>query len=514
MDAPAESSTTGPAYFFNGILAAWGTRPGGSLWNNRQYRVTNGNRIIQRLSRMRTTPSALTHRRLPLVAFTVATGIGIYLLGYWQGSRTDNAPAPNDPSPVVALVPETKAPPVHPDPEPLESKPAPETSPRQIQSKRSAAPSTDWRSTGLAEARSDWEKALDRAQSLNGREQALYVSGLFQHIAENSSPRDALTIASAQEGAVRSFALKALVAEWAIDKNLPTDQRENRQRRVLGVSNDRFGLEVELASILSRAETDPSVKSAWIDAFPNHPSRSEIAARLSPSLPDFDPRQALTRAEGWTEWEKSRFAASLVDSWSRQNPREAWEWFSQNPGSLPAEASSQIVNAWAQKNPNELIQSLNTITDPSVRQSAIEAISASLASRGTDQALDWVESLPPGYERDLGMQAVYENTPKGIGAVMKVENGYPQIAEIMPTGALASTDLQPGDLIVQSRDSGSEPQDLYGKDLGDIVGLLRGPPGSEVEIRVLRKNETTGQLEEHSATVVRDLLILDSSSRN
>ena len=112
------------------------------------------------------------------------------------------------------------------------------------------------------------------------------------------------------------------------------------------------------------------------------------------------------------------------------------------------------------------------------------------------------------------MRAVYQNTPKGIGAVLKLESGFPKIADIMPTGALVSTNLRAGDLIVQAQDSGKDPQNLYGRNMQDIVGLLRGTPGSEVEIRVLRENQATGQLEEHSAIVKRDLLILESSGRN
>jgi C-terminal processing protease CtpA/Prc len=251
-----------------------------------------------------------------------------------------------------------------------------------------------------------------------------------------------------------------------------------------------------------------------MEAFSIHPSRTEIAARLSPSMRDFDPAKTLAMAEGWTDWEKSRFTDSLINNWSSQDPKSAWSWYSKTPDTLPANAADQILNTWAQRNPNDMIQSLDTFTNPEDRRLAIEAISASLAAQGTDQALDWVESLKDIEERDAGMQAVYQNTPKGIGAVLKMENGFPKIADIMPTGALASTDLRAGDLIVQAKDSGKDPQDLYGRNMQDVVGLLRGTPGSEVEIRVLRENQATGQLEEHSAIVERDLLILESSGRN
>lgn len=442
----------------------------------------------------------------------IAVGVGLYALGYRQGTHSETA---------IDLKSETdsKAEPEHsilesPTPsQPQEADPTP--SPRANRGRPMAVndEAVDLKATGYQAAKSNLDEALARAESMNPREQAFFVAGLFQFIAENSSPRDALTIATAQAGTTRSFALKSLVAEWTIDDNLPEDQQESRQRRLLGVSQGRFGLEAELASILARSSTNPTINSAWMDAFSSHPSRTEIVARLSPSLPDFDPAKTLAMAEGWTDWEKSRFTASLIDNWSSQDPKGIWNWYSENPNALPVNASEQILNTWAQNNPNDIIQSLDTIANPEDRQLAIEAISASLARQGTDKALDWVESLVNEEEKDIGMQAVYQNTPKGIGAVLKVENGFPKIADVMPTGALASTDLRAGDLIVQSRDSGNEPQDLYGKNLHEIVGLLRGPPGSEVEIRVLRENEATGQLEEHSATVVRDLLILDSSGR-
>ncbi|MBT6769845.1 MAG: hypothetical protein HOA81_12755, partial [Opitutales bacterium] len=136
-----------------------------------------------------------------------------------------------------------------------------------------------------------------------------------------------------------------------------------------------------------------------------------------------------------------------------------------------------------------------------------------LALKGTAEALAWVESLANSSERDAGLQAVYEATPKGIGAMLSTENGFPKIGAILSGGALESTNIREGDLIVQSRETDGTANELYGIPLGETVGFLRGAPGSSVEILVLRKNETTGELEEHSVTVERDLLILDPDAR-
>tara|TARA_B100000212_G_scaffold342528_1_gene330294 strand:- start:13457 stop:13975 length:519 start_codon:yes stop_codon:yes gene_type:complete len=172
---------------------------------------------------------------------------------------------------------------------------------------------------------------------------------------------------------------------------------------VLGLSEGRYGLEAELASFLAQSSTDPTTASAWIEAFSRHPSWTEIVAPLSPLMPDFDPTKTLAMAEGWTDWEKSRFADSLVKNWSNQDPKSAWDWYSENPDTLSANAAYQILNSWVQKDSDAMTQSLDTFTDPEDRRLAIEAISASLAEQGTDQALHWVESLADVEERDTGM---------------------------------------------------------------------------------------------------------------
>lgn len=452
-------------------------------------------------------------RAIGLTMLTIPLGFGLYYLGYQQGAKKVEIASAGTGSPSTIAPPKPE--------EAISPKPPPSVSdqnnslfnPRE-RSNRVSEMASDFRKIGYEEAKSDFDAALSKAESMSPREQRFYVAGLFKFIAENSSPRDALTIAIAQAGTTRKFALKALVGEWAVDQSLPESEQEGRLRRVLGLSEGRYGLEAELASVLAQSSTDPATDSAWMEAFSRHPSRTEIVARLSPSMPDFDPTKTLAMAEGWTDWEKSRFADSLVNNWSNQDPKSAWDWYSENPDTLPANAAYQILNSWAQKDSDAMFQYLDTLTDPEDRRLAIEAISASLAAQGTDQALDWVESLADIEERDTGMQAVYQNTPKGIGAVLKLESGFPKISDIMPTGGLASTDLREGDLIVQAQDSGKDPHNLYGRNMQDIVGLLRGTPGSEVEIRVLRENQATGQLEEHSAIVERDLLILESSDRN
>ena len=194
-----------------------------------------------------------------------------------------------------------------------------------------------------------------------------------------------------------------------------------------------------------------------------------------------------------------------MEDWQNSNPQAAWQWHSENGTPLP----ENLISNWARSDLDNLIQNLDTFQNEGDRLQAIDAISTSLARRGTGQALDWVDSLPSSSERDAGFQAVYEATPKGIGAMLSMENGFPKIQELVPGGALEGSGIQPGDLIVESREAGGEANNLYGTPLRETVGYLRGAPGSTVEIRVLRENAATGNLEEHTVAIERDLLILD-----
>ncbi len=448
---------------------------------------------------------------LSQIAIIAIVGAIAYGLGYQSGSAR-LAKSPDDESATQSPQSESASNALPEADRPPSPTPATDAPPQAIEL-RGRSQASNQMTEAYEAAAADTQAALAKIDTLSGRAQIEFAAGVFRFIAAHSDPADALTIANSQSGAVKGIALRTLVAEWTQDPALNAQASAARQRRIQNIGNGRYGLEAELASIIAQSKAPPSVARAWMDAFSDQPARSEIVARLAPSLPGFDPASTLSETASWTDWEKSRLEKSLISNWAQRDPQAAWEWYSNSNDSDQSNYSSDILNAWARSNTNELINSLSAIESPDDRMDAIEAISTSLAQRGTDQALDWVESLTDPAEQDAGFQAVYENTPKGIGAVLQTENGFPKIAEIIPGGALDSTDLQPGDLIIESTDTGGEPRDLYGISLGETVGILRGAPGSEVEVRVLRKNEATGQLEERTATVVRDLLILESQGR-
>lgn len=83
------------------------------------------------------------------------------------------------------------------------------------------------------------------------------------------------------------------------------------------------------------------------------------------------------------------------------------------------------------------------------------------------------------------------NRLEGIGAILREEDGYISVQQIMPGGA-ADKDgrLQAGDLIIAvDPGHGQGLQDVVDMELSKAVRLIRGPKGSVVTLHVLRQTE-------------------------
>lgn len=443
----------------------------------------------------------------PLAHFSILAGVAAvaFASGFYQGKRA--LPEAPQSSPIAPNTSEVSTPSRSNFTQSLNVEPNQTQAPSR---EASAQQRGNIRQAGYEAGQLDLASAFEQAAELQDRERALFVMGLFSSIAENASASDAIAMAKEQLGPLRDIALQSIVAAWTGDDN--RYESSPRQRRY--TRGGRYGVEVELASRLSRSEVDAETLIAWRDAFSDGPNRSEIAAQLAPAINGINPANAIAGINGWTDWEQERFKSSFLSNWSQTDPQAAWEWKKSNPDFVSNSVSEELIRSWARSNASSLIQNLDTFQEPEDRQMAIEAIAASLAGQGTARALDWVDSLATQTERNAGMQAVYEATPKGIGAMLGMQNGFPVIQGIVPGGAIEGTGIREGDMIVQSRESGGEANDLYGSPLGETVGLLRGSPGSTVELRLIRENEQTGQIEEQTVTVERDLLILDPEMGN
>jgi carboxyl-terminal processing protease len=74
----------------------------------------------------------------------------------------------------------------------------------------------------------------------------------------------------------------------------------------------------------------------------------------------------------------------------------------------------------------------------------------------------------------------------GIGAMLRSEDGYCKIQELVPEGpAEKSKQLKAGDRIIAVAQGEAEPADVVDMKLNKVVELIRGPKGSEVRLTVI-----------------------------
>jgi C-terminal processing protease CtpA/Prc len=219
-----------------------------------------------------------------------------------------------------------------------------------------------------------------------------------------------------------------------------------------------------------------------------------------------NPDTLFDRTKGWTDWERERAARKVLEDWAGRAPQEAWNWYQTQQDRLGQELAPSISETWARADPEAAKAMLNSLSEPAQRQMAIESIGKSLALRDSAAAVAWADGLEDPEEQAAAHRSIYEATPRGIGAAISTENGFLTLRDIVPGSPLEGTGVQRGDQIVEVRQADGTRQSLYGAPLETAVKLIRGEPGSEVELRILRHNQSSGQLEELRVPVRRGQL--------
>lgn len=366
---------------------------------------------------------------------------------------------------------------------------------------------------GFEAARINLQDALNQIESLPTAERMGFIAGVFSFVARNHTPADALKVYQRVPEKFRGDALRALVGEWLYTRSpLDEDQRHVNRERAFATSGSRLGLAIELTSMLASARPDAELASAWLDAFSNHSNRSELLLSLARSMDGNELDTVLARTEAWTPWEKERVTRNALASWSYKSPKEAWEWYQANRGRFEQDLSSSVLGPWASSDPAAVKGLLHSIQDPAQRRVAIEAIGKVLAERNTDDAVAWANGFEDATDRQEANRAIYEGAPRGIGAVLRVENGYPTVNGIVPGSPLDGSGVQKGDQFLEIWESNGTKHTLYAKDLATTVNLIRGEPGSQLMLRVLRHNQSSDQLEEHLVQITRGQLYLNENT--
>jgi carboxyl-terminal processing protease len=100
----------------------------------------------------------------------------------------------------------------------------------------------------------------------------------------------------------------------------------------------------------------------------------------------------------------------------------------------------------------------------------------------------------------------------GIGASLQLEDDYVKVMNIIPGGpAQIDGQLKPEDRITAVGEDGSEPIDVIGWRLDDVVQKIRGPGGTRVRLQVLPAGAAPGSSEK-IIELVRDKIKLEEQA--
>jgi carboxyl-terminal processing protease len=99
---------------------------------------------------------------------------------------------------------------------------------------------------------------------------------------------------------------------------------------------------------------------------------------------------------------------------------------------------------------------------------------------------------------------------EGIGVALTERDGYAVVEQIIPGGAAAQLDvLRPKDRIIAVAETGEKPVDVIDMALRDVVRLIRGRKGTEVQLTVLRQGE---KAERFTVAIERDTIDLEQQA--
>ncbi|MGD0021888.1 MAG: S41 family peptidase [Smithellaceae bacterium] len=108
--------------------------------------------------------------------------------------------------------------------------------------------------------------------------------------------------------------------------------------------------------------------------------------------------------------------------------------------------------------------------------------------------------MPPKDLEDLKIQM--NLSLEGIGAILRSDNGFTVIEELVPGGGAEKTGLlKPKDKIIAVAQEGEMPVDVTDMDLRDVISMIRGKKGTQVTLTILRQGK---RKERFDVTIMRD----------
>jgi hypothetical protein len=335
---------------------------------------------------------------------------------------------------------------------------------------------------GFEAAKEGTETALQKLAEITsgGADRVAFLRGMFTHLAEN--PGEAFrAVNSLAADRDRETAVAALVANWRSEPLSLNEQAWLTQR---------YG---SVGGMLASLLDNPVFTADCARELLGGMERARLLGSASGRLAGNDPQHALALGSELEGRERTEFLQGLAAGWARSAGDAAWAWSLQQPdAALRDSLQSTILSNWASRDPAAAASVLPQITDAESRQELLQAVAGSWANADTKAALDWANHLSTSEERDVATAAIRQNAPVGIGVVLgDGPDGYPLIRELVPGGAASSSGvLQSGYQIAAVGQGNGQFTDLQGKNMEDIVPLIRGKPGSNVWLQVIQPGGT------------------------
>ncbi len=178
------------------------------------------------------------------------------------------------------------------------------------------------------------------------------------------------------------------------------------------------------------------------------------------------------------------------------------------PGQDPSDVLGRRLFQAANVQPDAAARALADLPESPARQQILAQIGRRWAAQDTATALAWADQLPAN-DRASARAAIQSTAPVGIGVALSTSRSspYPLAAETVSGGPAArSGGINPGDQIVAVMDSQHRWSDTAGRDLPDVIGLIRGSSGQPVQIRVLSSG-SNDPARARTITLVREQIL-------
>ena len=234
-------------------------------------------------------------------------------------------------------------------------------------------------------AKQNPEAALKWAQTLDDREAADAISGVFNELSQQD-PQEALRMAATLDDNARGDAYESIAASWAISDYAAADQWINSLSEGQG--------KVRFAAIESLANASPSQAARETTKLPAGEERDDLVAEVSREWARQDAPAAFEwLTESGSEGAVEEGIGRVVGALSREDPERVLDYIdSQDAGEVRDNAVQGYVYGNRDAPAAETIRLAETISGEDDRQRAVTRVAYEWAREDPEATLQYLET--------------------------------------------------------------------------------------------------------------------------